>query len=110
MSADGCCQATIACFKDNADCASLQTCMAACGSTGTGTGTGPTTDAGTGTPVNTVAMNNFTTNVYPLLAATCASCHGAVGPGPTVLRKRPRRSRTRCSRSRASTRPAAASS
>lgn len=84
MSADGCCQATIGCFKDNADCASLQTCMSACGAgTGTGTGTGPTTDAGTGgTTANTAAMNLFTTSVYPLLAATCASCHGQTGPGP----------------------------
>jgi hypothetical protein len=85
MSADGCCQATIGCFKDNADCASLQTCMSACGAgagTGTGTGTGPTTDAGTGGTTNTAAMNLFTTSVYPTLSGTCAGCHGQTGPGP----------------------------
>ena len=80
MSADGCCQATIACFKGNPDCAALQTCMAACGGTaGAGTGAG---DGGTGTTTNTVAMGIFTTDVYPTLSATCAGCHGQVGPGP----------------------------
>src|SRR5258708_4917184 len=30
MNADDCCHKTIACFTNNPDCASLQTCMAAC--------------------------------------------------------------------------------
>lgn len=85
MSADGCCQATIACFKGNPDCAALQTCMSTCGGTGTGTGagTGPGTGADGGAGAgNTVAMGIFTTQVYPTLSATCAGCHGQTGPGP----------------------------
>lgn len=80
MSADGCCQATIACFKGNPDCTALQTCMAACGSTAPTT----TTDGGTGTgtTTNAAAMAIFTTDVYPTLSNTCARCHGQVGPGP----------------------------
>lgn len=80
MSADGCCQATITCFKDNADCSGLQDCMAACGGGGTGTGGG--TGGGDGGGTTSAAMTLFATEVYPAVSGTCAGCHAQTGPGP----------------------------
>ena len=81
MSADGCCQATIACFSNNADCSSLQTCMAACGGGGSGTG-GGTGGGDGGTTTTSVAQGIFVTEVYPAVSGTCGGCHGQTGPGP----------------------------
>jgi len=79
MSADGCCQATISCFKDNPDCSALQDCMAACGGSGTGPGTG---DGGTGTTTTSVAKGVFVNEVHPAVVGACGGCHGQAGPGP----------------------------
>jgi hypothetical protein len=79
MSADGCCQATIACFKGNAECSALQDCMSACGG---GTGTGPGTGGGDAGTMNTVAKGIFVNEVFPSLNGTCGGCHGKAGPGP----------------------------
>ncbi len=76
MNADGCCQATIGCFKGNPDCVALQVCMLKCGG---GTTTGPTADGGT---IITAGKTLFITEVYPGTQGTCAGCHLAAGPGP----------------------------
>lgn len=59
-----CCQATITCFKDDADCAALHSCMTACESGNSGA-PGATTSATT----------VFTGEVYPAVQRTCGSCH-----------------------------------
>lgn len=82
MSADGCCQATIACFKGNPECTALQDCMSACGGGGMGTGGGGGGGGGDGGTVNTVAKGIFVNEVFPSLNATCGGCHGKAGPGP----------------------------
>lgn len=48
MNADACCQKTIACFADNAECAALQTCMTACGKSDLDAGGAGTGDGGGG--------------------------------------------------------------
>ncbi len=90
MSADGCCQKTIACFSKNPECAALQTCMAACGGGTAATPGTSTTDGGGGGggggTTNNAAKASFTTNVYPSIVTTCGSCHQSGGTGsPTFL-------------------------
>lgn len=67
---DGCCQKLIACFKDDPQCAALQTCVDKCSGTGGGSGGG---DGGTTTsgPGKTV----FVSELYPSINPTCGSCH-----------------------------------
>lgn len=63
-----CCQATITCFKDDPECASLHTCMLKCG--GGVAADGPTT---------------FATEVFPAVNPACGSCHLAGTGGAPIF-------------------------
>ena len=75
---DGCCQKLVACFKDDPQCAALQTCVDKCSGTGGGTGTGGTT---TGTAAGKTV---FVSELYPSLNPTCGSCHLAGTGGAPI--------------------------
>lgn len=61
-----CCQATVACFKEDQGCATLHACMQACEAAGI------------------PPFQIFMTEVYPSVAPTCASCH-ATGSGGAAI-------------------------
>ena len=79
---DGCCQKLVACFKDDPQCAALQTCVDKCSGTGGGTGTGGTGGTTTGTAAGKTV---FTTELYPSIKATCESCHLAGTGGAPIF-------------------------
>lgn len=84
--ADGCCEATIACFQDDDDCAALHHCMLECG----GAAGTPSTPTDPTMPVNPSAQGRqiFVSDVYPALivggSKACSSCH-IEGPGTPFL-------------------------
>ncbi len=75
----GCCAATIACFNDDAECATLHSCIQKCEGE---TPSGPTT---TPPPGGTGTMPASFTPVYTSLNTTCGSCHIAGTGGAPIF-------------------------
>lgn len=78
---EGCCEATVACFKDDDDCAALHACMLGCGGVEQ-----PSTPTDPNPPTGN-AKAIFTSTVFPKLSEPnrCAQCHVNGQSGATIF-------------------------